>query len=136
MRLIQLFIFTIGIAAIALGQTGRQSLQNRMIGCFSAGDSGLTILRITKAFVQTSNGKQKIPYKVVSSNAETNVLLLELLQKDRSNSLQKFVAVSQESPFDLVLQTYQSLSDYDARRNGGRLGFARDRCSTIMKLLR
>ena len=136
MKFFQLVALALCLAATSLGQIRSQSLQNKIIGCYSAGDRGLTLMRITKTFVQTSHGKQKIPYKVISSNAETNVVLLELLEKDRSNFLQRFEAVSQESPFDLVERDYKSLADYKTGENGGRLGFARDRCSTIVKLLR
>lgn len=63
-------ILTVALAILfpflaVMGQQSNIDLEQKVIGCYSAGDRGSTVMRITKRFIQTENGKQRLPYKVV-----------------------------------------------------------------------
>jgi hypothetical protein len=129
-------VFLLGFSTTMFCQSGIASLHDRVIGCYSAGDRGVTMMRITKKYVQTSNGRQRIPYKVVSSNLDTKTIVFELLAKDRSNFLQKIVTVILQPSGDIIERDYETLKDYETGNVSGRLGFARDRCSTVLRFLK
>lgn len=105
------------------------------LGCYSAGNSGATVMYISPKFIQTSNGKQKIRYVLSSADNKNKIYLLKLLQKDKSNFLQGYESISVNGE-GINLEDYESEEDFKNGKTSGYLRFVKDDCKNILSILK
>ena len=106
------------------------------LGCYSAGNNGATMMYISSKFIQTTNGKQKIPYNLASADSDKKTYLLKLLQKDKSNFLQGYESITFVNNDEILLEDYESEEDFKNGNRSGILRFAKDKCKTILSFLK
>jgi len=114
-----------------------ESVSKNYLGCYSAGDRSRTMIYISPKFIQTTNGKQKIPYVLISAEDNAKRYLLKLLEKDKSNYLEGFESITFVSDDEILLEDYESEETF---KNGKRVGFLggliRDKCKTILSFMK
>jgi len=106
------------------------------LGCYSAGNKGATNMYISPEFVQTTNGKEKIPYVLISADKNKKIYLLKLLQKDKSNFLQGYESITFVNDDEILLEDYESEEDFKNGDRSGFLRFAKDKCKTVLPFLK
>lgn len=140
MKLIKVFsLFVLTLIVLLFGvsaQKASEDLTGKVIGCYSAGDRAVTVMRITKDYIQTKHGKQRIPYKVIEVDPKSDTILFELLEKDRSNFLQPFVSIIYNSDDEVIERSFISTEDYRNNNPSSRLRFVRDKCSVVKSFLK
>lgn len=113
-----------------------ENLSKDFLGCYSAGNNALTRMYISPKFIQTTNGKQKIPYKLISAGNDKKAYLLELQEKDKSNFLQGYESITFVNDDEILLEDYETEQNFKNGNRSGVLGFAKDKCETVLLFLK
>lgn len=113
-----------------------EDISKPYLGCYSAGNNALTRMYISPKFIQTTNGKQKIPYKLISADSDKKTYLLELLEKDKSNFFQGHESITFVNNNEILLEDYEPEQGFKKGDRSGVLRFTKDKCETVLSFLK
>lgn len=107
------------------------------LGCWSSGNANVAYIKPTT--LQTRNSYKALKYKDITDSiaVEKGVYLLEILDLDESNELQKYVAFKILPNDEMEGKDYDSYNDFvNDSESGQHAKWVRDKCETVLQFMK